>query len=270
MFFTNIILSCNIYEIIGEEPKAPDDGFFENNYNGHYVNSACGADSGCQNWYSAEDTNYLYQADTCTTPVVSNGQDVRCIIDKTGGQNITRTGGFVGVYESAGTGVKILGNTTAQYYLTNIDPKAQQTLILVFQIDATPPAKRYIFGNGSSGPTNISGLFVDSGRLIGAEWGGGGPTSGATILNVDQKYVVSLVARSSTNLNIYLDGNFEIGGSVGGSFNTANNMGVGVFHYGTTENGADFTMHELVVYNYEMSDNERQKVESFLKSKWGI
>jgi hypothetical protein len=271
LFFTNIILSCNIYEIIGEGPKAPEQGFFENNYNGHYINNACAADSGCQYWFQVSGTADLFTDGACGTPVVSDAQYIRCMKNQAGaGPNILRAAGNTAKYELATNGAKIEGSTSSEASFVDIDPLTQQTWLMVFQLDITPGGNRYLFGNGSTSSTFISGLFVDSGRILGVEWGAGGVNGGSTILNINQKYVVSVVARSSSNLNVYLNGNFEIGGSTGGGFNTANDMALGALFYGGVTNGADFTMHELVVYNYEMSDNERQKVESFLKSKWGI
>jgi hypothetical protein len=270
LFSTNIILSCNIYEMIGEEPTIPDQEFYDNNYNGYYLNDACSADSGCQHWYVLSDFSSLFTDGACSTNVMSDGELIRCLRDNKGGNDMARAGGNTGNYEAAGTGFKLEGNSTAECSFANIDPLSQQTIIIVLQLDVSPPANRYFFGNGDTGPSNVSGMLINSSNQVGIEWGAGGLSFGGSSLTTNQKYVLSLTTRSSTNYDVYLNGNHELNGSVGGSFNSVNDMGFGCLMYGSTQNGADYTLHELVVYNYEMSDNERQKVEQFLKSKWGI
>ena len=263
-----VLVSCNVFETI-ETGSDPDNAFYSSDGESS-LSHACDMGSGCHHWYNIQDASSLYTDGACATPVTTDAQTVRCIKDLTGNSDITRSAGNTGSYTQSDNGISYLGDTGSQAAFVDIDPLANQTWFIVLELDNTPTGgTRAVFGNGSSGPTNESRLSFDTSNNIFIQWAGGSSGTASSPLTLNQKYVITLVA-DGINLNAYLNGAFIQSVGIGGTFETATDMGIAAFYYGSVANGSNYTLYELVVYNYTMNTSETAEVENFLRNKWGF
>lgn len=222
---------------------------------------------GLISWHDANDISTLWQDSGRTTQVTADGQTVGAWDDKSNNSNHAtqatpaneptyRTGiqNSLPVLRFDGTNDLLeAANINGGTSLSNL------TIIAVYQTDDTVHTDRmYGYGAnvGSDTPSVInpapdSTIRFDNGSLAGS-------------LSHPTAFFIRSTIKNGTTYTDYFDGSQNINNTFAGSVTTDD------LYLGHCLNPCDGDLAEIVVYNSALSDANRQQLESYLATKWGI
>ena len=217
--------------------------------------------SGCALWLDGADP-----AGTGTVP--SNGATVSTWVDKSG-NSANGTASGTPTYSSSSKAISFNG-TNAFFSLPNgtITPGSTNFTIFVVCYPTNISGYPYVYGaGGSSADTGTALIFYPTGQIENGfytDFMGIAPSGSVAINNL---YLFTSFYDGSRTL--YKNGTSVVSGTPSGTKNisTLNNrigvsQGGGSFFYGT--------INEVIVFNTALSTTQRQSVENYLMSKWGI
>jgi hypothetical protein len=216
--------------------------------------------SGCTAWWDAQDSS---------TVTLSGPSNVSSWADKSGQSNIAATGAASPTYI---TGSGILFNGTSQYLTTayTANPSAESLFIVATWTGTSPLSYELIGASGTNGRQYAIKNYGSS-NTVQWEAGGTNPTGyGATSGVVANAQFLTTgtyrpIEGGSTSLN---GSNQSTRGAISFPGPATTNIGVGF----TTQLSNYFqgTINEIIIYNREVTTDERQQVEGYLAYKWGL
>ena len=261
--------------------------------------------TGLSLWLDASDTTTLFQNTAGTTPVTADGQSVACWKDKSGnGYLFTQaTSGNQPTFKTAvmngqntlrwnGTSQYLQSSTTLPFFST---PSSGGTFFFVFnasQISAQRCLLHYQNATSGSYCVNETDIAYTTGATAQGNFGfhRGCGNAAVALLQVNQLQanenllmtgVLGTSGTSPANVQIFKNGrastvqNDGTGYYSAGSYPSSNNaryMNIGSrYLYGISPDCYHLgDIAEILWFNIVLTSTQRQEVESYLSTKWGI
>jgi hypothetical protein len=230
---------------------------------------------GLSMWLDANDRNSLHQNSACSTAVTANLQPVACWLDKSGNDNhATQSNGpEMPGYNATNTTVSFDGS---RYLVGNSDTNFSygDQSRTIFGVALTnyiglTPNQSWIMGYGQDTPDNAQ-FF---GRLIeGADagWSGTAFTQAATMTDSVFFQMGYRLDDTTATHNLRVDGTTQ--NAIVYTIDTIPN-GFGAAIGARDPAGSEAwngQINEIIKYNTDLSDTDRERVEGYLACKWGI
>ncbi len=118
-----------------------------------------------------------------------------------------------------------------------------------------------VFGYASNfGVSNKAGYFWG--------WNNDYAVTSTDAITLNTTYLSTLTYNGDTGLKHWLDGDLTFNGTIGAVGSATSEFRVG--RWFSSEHGYYGNISEIIIYDSELSNNDRQKVENYLKTKWGI
>ena len=213
--------------------------------------------SGCTAWFDGLDPS-----GNGSTPV--NGASLATWVDKSGnGRNAS--GGVSPTY-TVGGGVTF--NGTSQYYTMSIPYSGNYSIFLVATNTTVPQC--YFFGRDAMGGARFS-TFIQGyiGAGIGLEWWE--LNDRATIATTPSSpFIASVDHTQGSNITGYYFGTQSFSRSQTQAYNSAAWDTLGQAGASAGVNFYGGTMKELIFFGNVITASQRQQVEGYLASKWGL
>ena len=239
-------------------------------------------------WLDASDQSTLYQDRTgasATTLVASDADPVGTWRDKSGnarhataasdaarptfktgiknGRSVVR---FDGVNDGLLGGTTQFVQTTSAFSIFIIYKLTGSAMYPTLFSTNTNQAQNFRIIESNQAQYETIGFGSQSGFALGR-------ASGATVRG---NYYISNVtyngsgATTRSNFEIIIDGSSKTLSSVPLGYGLDSTSGFGVGMQSNSTNPMEGDMAELIIYNFSLSTSQRQKVERYLASKWGI
>jgi hypothetical protein len=218
--------------------------------------------SGLRIWYDASDPS-----GNGTVP--ANSTVITTITDKSGnGFNATANQGATLITNGLNSKPTLYFNGSKSYNITYPNFGTSYTVFVVFNLTTiTGDFQRLLCGTtdlyffiGVTGTTGYLATFAGSG----SSWNDvNGNSPSYTMLN---NYVILSLTNNGSTMTPYANGSVQ--NTKNGTTGIFSNFSLG-FHPGMAQyyNG---NMAEILIYNQVLSSDDRQKIEGYLASKWGL
>ncbi len=228
--------------------------------------------SSLQLWFDASDLGTLYQDNSCATAVTANSDPIGCWQDKGGNSNhaLQPTANQRPTYDSTGRAVNLDGSNDWFDLQSNTGlpyGSSSRTALAVTRLDNISGTWRWIFAYGT--PSTGQSYFLGRNGSTCATGGyGSSPDLSVSSCWVASQWLQMASGYDGTTASLWKDGNLET--SAAKTWNTVDS----VTRLGRqTNNAAEYwngDIRELVIFDDDLSTNDRQMVEGYLACKWGI
>lgn len=232
--------------------------------------------SGLMIWLDAADIATLWQDSTRTTPVAANSDPIGAWDDKSGNaSHLTQaTSGKRPIYASSGTGVLYDG---ADDCLTRtITLNSSMSVFIVMKVSGTAGMIIEHSDNVNLAADGGFWLYGTTGQTLNNRYtnpGGQSSKEYASNWAVDDVLKVVTVEYGTTHAShkMRVDGS-EVSLSSVSTDNIAAQDSTEILNLGSRANGGSLpvtgTLHEVLIYNPQISSTDRDAVEAYLLAKW--
>ena len=207
---------------------------------------------------------WLDGADPAGTGIApASGTSVSTWVDKSGGGYNATANGTAATY-TVGGGIVFAG---AQNYGTSLSSTIlTQTGVAV--LSYTGSTKMDIISlNSTSGTAGLQQI-INAGSQIITSYGGATVVTGSAV-PASTRVVYTYSFSSGVNAFIYLNG-LQTGTSTGTSISGAGTINIGSYNNSGANEPLTGTIYEILLYNTVLTTAQRQRVEAYLSTKWGI
>lgn len=223
--------------------------------------------SGLWVWLDFSDATQLFQDNALTTPVTADGDPIGGVTDKSsnGYDCLQNTAANKPTYKTGiqnGLSTGRWDGSNDRLRNTSIAAMTAPYWTFVVVMNTTAGTGGQITGDGGSRGT----LVHDNGTTSRAKVNAGADVVGATDLAAGTFYLVSTYVNGASSV-VRLNGVQDASGDAGSTdFGTALNVGTNQIGGGVLLGD----IGELVMYDADLTSTERDQVESYLMTKWGL
>lgn len=222
---------------------------------------------GCSLWLDAADSSTLFQDTAGTQPITTTNSIVRRVNDKSGNVRNITTSNSTNTYTvsqlNGNSSVRVpsdSGFRTPSFAVSSTD---SVSVFVVIQQSSTYTANAAFIRNETGGSTVLR-MQAEASFMRNSTSGVSNSLS-SMLTNLGNPNIYGMTFNSTTQI-CYLNGS-STGTVTGTSANTLNTADVyGIF----TNTGPNGHLYEVLLYNSALTTTQRQQVEGYLATKWGL
>jgi len=210
---------------------------------------------------------WLDGADPLAGALPANGATVSTWYDKSG-NGYNATGGVSPTYNSSQKAITFNGSSWLTTSYSSVP--TNETAFIVFQTTTTAlAASCFMIGPTNNGGRLLLSVNENDGFGLSFKIGSYFVANGSRIVHAQNQICLGTATVASTTSCVYLNG-------IQGPNSSLTYSGTGTTQIGTAASGglpAAFYIgyiYEIVIYNTSLTTTQRQSVENYLMSKWGI